>query len=400
MTPRLRQGQGRRPRPTGSPGRAGFKPITRRQILLAGAALAVILLGYFVGTLFADHGSGPSRSNETSGDTAGASEPWYRKQAPPPELVTLPDAPIFPEPGDEPATQPVRAYEEALPVQVYEAVAARALAPETTRPAPSRPERRPAADPPEGRVTPPVQDAQAPWRRFARASPETNGRPTITVVLDDLGVDRKRTARAIGLRAPLTLSFLTYASGLERQAASARALGHELLVHVPMEPVGKNVDPGPNVLITGMDRDAILRRLDWGLNRFSAYVGVNNHMGSRFTADRDGMAVVMAELKRRGLLFLDSRTTRATVGPALAREYEVPLAQRNVFLDNVNTLAAVNARLEETEELARRRGFAVAIGHPRDATLQALEMWLAALPGRGFVLVPLSAIIARPGVTG
>ena len=79
-------------------------------------------------------------------------------------------------------------------------------------------------------------------------SPEARQRPTIAVVLDDLGVDRKRTARAIGLRAPLTLSFLTYASGPERQAASARASGHELLVHVPMEPVGNNVDPGPNVL--------------------------------------------------------------------------------------------------------------------------------------------------------
>lgn len=167
-----------------------------------------------------------------------------------------------------------------------------------------------------------------------------------------------------------------------------------------MEPVGKNVDPGPNVLETGMDHEAILRRLDWGLSRFSGYVGVNNHMGSRFTADRDGMAVVMAELKRRGLLFLDSRTIGATVGPALAREYDVPLAQRNVFLDHVNTLAGVNARLDETEEFARRRGFAVAIGHPRDATLTALVKWLAAEPERGFVLVPLSAIIARPRVAG
>ena len=348
--------------------------------------------------MIADTGKGSSRSDQGSGDTVGTSEPWYRNQAPPPGLVTLPDTPIFPEPGDEPATQPVRAYEEALPGQIYEAAVA--PAPEAKRPVPSRADERSAPNLPRARVTPPVQQAGAPWRRFAQASPEANGRPTITVVLDDLGVDRKRTARAIGLPAPLTLSFLTYASGLERQAASARDSGHELLVHVPMEPVGKNVDPGPNVLEIGMDSDVIRQRLDWGLNRFSAYVGVNNHMGSRFTANRDGMAVVMAELKRRGLLFLDSRTTGATVGPALAREYQVPLAQRNVFLDNVNTIAAVNARLEETEELARRRGFAVAIGHPRDATLKALEKWLAALPERGFVLVPLSAIITGPGVTG
>ena len=400
MIPRRRQRQRHRPGSADAPGRAAFKPLTRRQILLAAGALAAVLLGYFVGALIADSGKGPTRSNQISGEAVGASEPWYRNQAPPPGLVTLPDTPIFPEPGDEPATQPVRAYEEALPDEIYEAAVAPKAQEEATRAAPSRRDDAAAAGVPESRITPPVNEARAPWRRFAMPSPDARQMPTIAVVLDDLGVDRKRTARAIGLRAPLTLSFLTYASGLERQAASARASGHELLVHVPMEPVGNNVDPGPNVLEIGMDHDAILRRLDWGLNRFSAYVGVNNHMGSRFTADRDGMTVVMAELKRRGLLFLDSRTTGATVGPALAREYEVPLAQRNVFLDNVNTLAAVNARLDETEELARRRGFAVAIGHPRDATLMALETWLAAVPERGFVLVPLSTIIARPGVAG
>ena len=338
MTPRPRQRQGRRPRRADSPGRGGFRPLTRRQFILA-AALGAVLVGYFVGALVVDRGKGPARSNVSSGIAVGASEPWYRTQAPPPALVTLRDAPIFPEPGDEPATQPVRAYEEALPVQIYEAAVTPRARSEATRAAPSRRDEPPAADVPEPRVTPPVDEARAPWRRFALASPDTKGRPTIAVVIDDLGVDRKRTARAIGLRAPLTLSFLTYASGLERQTASARASGHELLVHVPMEPVGKNVDPGPNVLETGMGHGTILRRLDWGLNRFSGYVGVNNHMGSRFTADRDGMAVVMAELKRRGLLFLDSRTIGATVGPALAREYEVPLAQRNVFLDHVNTLA-------------------------------------------------------------
>lgn len=398
MKPRRRQGHGARRKSAVSPGRSGFTPISRRQVLLAAAALAAILVGYFVGTMFVASTNGSTRSDEGSGDAAGTSEPWYRNQAPPPGLVTLPDTPIFPEPGDEPATQPVRAYEESLPGQIYEAAVV--PAPKARRGATPQLDEGRAPDLPQARVTPPVQQARVPWRRFAQATPEVNGRPTITVVIDDLGVDRKRTARAIDLPAPLTLSFLTYASGLERQAASARASGHELLVHVPMEPVGKNVDPGPNVLEIGMGHDAIRQRLDWGLSRFSAYVGVNNHMGSRFTANRNGMAVVMAELKRRGLLFLDSRTTGATVGPALAREYQVPLAQRNVFLDNVNTVAAVNARLEETEELARRRGFAVAIGHPRDATLKALERWLAALPERGFVLVPLSAIITGPGVTG
>jgi hypothetical protein len=105
------------------------------------------------------------------------------------------------------------------------------------------------------------------------------------------------------------------------------------------------------------------------------------------------MTVVMEMLKRRGLLFLDSRTTGRSVGAKLARELGVPVAERNIFLDNVNETAAVDARLGELERLARRRGYAVAIGHPRDATLNALERWLQNLGDRGFALVPLSAVV-------
>jgi hypothetical protein len=215
----------------------------------------------------------------------------------------------------------------------------------------------------------------------------------IVIVIDDLGMDRKRTARAIGLHGPLTLSFLAYADDLKEQTEAARAAGHELLMHVGMEPVSESVDPGPNVLLTGLSSEEIRHRLEWNLGRSEGYVGINNHMGSKFTADPSAMMVVMEMLKRRGLLFLDSRTTGRSVGAKLARELGVPVAERNIFLDNVNETAAVDARLGELERLARRRGYAVAIGHPRDATLEALERWLQNLKDRGLVLVPLSAVV-------
>lgn len=305
--------------------------------------------------------------------------PWYKTQAPPPTLVTGPDTPIYPEPNGKPQALP-RAYEEALPADIY-------VAP----PPPPRP--------PEAQATPravpaPSSPPTAPaWQRFALAAPDAGGRPMVAIVIDDMGLDRKRSARAVGLGGPLTLSYLAYADDLGEQMATARGHGHELLLHVSMEPASRTVDPGPNALLTGLPPEEIRRRLAWGLERASGYVGINNHMGSKFTGDAAAMAVVMGELRTRGLLFLDSRTTPDSAGGREAHRAGVPLLERNVFLDNVNEVAAVNARLAEVERIARQHGAAIAIGHPRDATLEALAAWVSGLTQRGFVLVPLTAIL-------
>ena len=213
----------------------------------------------------------------------------------------------------------------------------------------------------------------------------------IAVVIDDMGLNRVLSRRAVALRG-LTLSYLPYGEDLPEQTREARAAGHELLVHVSMAPEGHE-DAGPNALVPGLSEAEIARRLDWALNRFSGYVGINNHMGSRFTADEKGMAEIMGRLKARGLLFLDSRTTPRTVGPALAHRLGVPLAERSVFLDNVETADAVRRQLAELEAVARREGAAIAIGHPKEATLSTLASWIETLESKGFILVPVSAIV-------
>lgn len=219
--------------------------------------------------------------------------------------------------------------------------------------------------------------------------------PMVTIVIDDAGVDRIRTARAVALPGPLTISYLTYASELARQTAIAREAGHELLVHVAMEPTNQSVDPGPRVLRTNFDAQELLLRLRWGLSQFTGYVGINNHMGSRFTSDSKGMRIVLSELKSRGLLFLDSRTSKQTVGGQIAYELDVPFVERNVFLDHDPNIEVVNRQLQLVEREARRHGYAVAIGHPRDATLDALDDWLPTISEKGIHLVPISAIVAR-----
>jgi hypothetical protein len=238
--------------------------------------------------------------------------------------------------------------------------------------------------------------AEAPaWRRNAALSPDTSGRPAICIVLDDLGIDGQRTARAIALPPPLTLSFLADARNLPALAEQARARGHELLVHVGMEPAAAAADPGSHALFVAHTAGELRQRLHWNLSRFDGYVGISNHMGSRFTADPKPMSVVLAEVGRRGLLFLDSRTTAETVAARTALALDVAFAQRNVFLDAVGEEVDVEARLQQTERFARRNGFAVAIGHPRDATLDALATWLPTLAGRGYAQVPLTAVVSR-----
>jgi polysaccharide deacetylase 2 family uncharacterized protein YibQ len=245
--------------------------------------------------------------------------------------------------------------------------------------------------PPDG----PREPAPPAWLRYAATAPEARGRPMIAVVIDDLGFDAARTARAVALKGPLTLSFLPHGAGLGAQTEAVRAAGHELLVHVPMEPESAEADPGPNALIAGLGRDEVLRRLRWALGRFDGYVGINNHMGSLFTRDGRAMAWVLEEVKARGLLFLDSRTTAATTGARVAAELGVPHAQRKVFLDTYRGAASVRERLAEVERAAREQGTAIALGHPHDATLEALAEWLPTLEARGFVQVPVSAIVRR-----
>ncbi|HXY98604.1 MAG TPA: divergent polysaccharide deacetylase family protein [Stellaceae bacterium] len=258
-------------------------------------------------------------------------------------------------------------------------------------PAPAPHATRLAALPP--RPLPPARPGEPAWLRFAVPAPLAQGRPRIAIVIDDVGLDRKRSERAIALPAPLTLSFLPYANDLPRLAEEAHRAGHELLVHVPMEPMSRAEDMGPNGLAVNLGAEEVLRRLRWDLARFDGYVGINNHMGSRFTSDAASMTPVMEELKARGLLFLDSRTIGSSTGVELARKLGVPHAARDVFLDNEINAAEIAARLAEVEQVARRHGSAVAIGHPHDATIDQLAAWLASLPGKGFVPVPLSAIV-------
>jgi uncharacterized protein len=232
------------------------------------------------------------------------------------------------------------------------------------------------------------------WRKNAVPFADLNSRPLVAVVIDDVGIDRPRSKRAWELPGPLTMSFLPYAKDLRDQARAARARGHELMLHLPMEPAGR-ADPGPNALLVSLTDAELRQRTTAALDSFDGYVGVNNHMGSRFTTFRPGMETVLRQFKGRGLMFLDSRTTAQSVGDPLAQEIGVPSIVRHVFLDDDESLDSVRRKLAEAEAVARRQGFVVAIGHPHEATLQALGEWLPGLQAKGLALAPATAVLRK-----
>ncbi len=242
----------------------------------------------------------------------------------------------------------------------------------------------------EKEVIPPL------WLRNATAPKAVKGQPMIAVVIDDIGPNLRNARRTISLPAPLTLAFLPYANHLDDLTGKAREAGHELLVHMPMEPEEQSQNPGENALLTGLAPEELQRRLKWSLDRFSGYVGMNNHMGSKFTKSEAGMRLVMSELAKRGLLFLDSRTIAESRAEAAAKAFRLPFAQRDVFIDNDHrNRDAIRRQLAAVEALARRQGHAVAIGHPHDGTLEVLAEWLPMAVKRGFALVPISEIVRQ-----
>lgn len=216
--------------------------------------------------------------------------------------------------------------------------------------------------------------------------------PVIAIIIDDMGISKKRTKDINSLEYPLTSSFLTYGDDLHSQMAVSLKSGHEVIAHIPMEAKSK-VDTAPDVLQTTMSSKDIIKRLNKMIDKFDNIKGVNNHMGSKFTENKDKMYDIMKVLKKRDLFFLDSRTSNKSMGQVAAEKYDVSYVTRNIFLDNENDLNYILGQLRATEKVALKKGYAIAIGHPKTQTYAALKQWLPTLEKRGFKLVHLSEIV-------
>ncbi|MFI5142405.1 MAG: divergent polysaccharide deacetylase family protein [Thermoanaerobaculales bacterium] len=212
-----------------------------------------------------------------------------------------------------------------------------------------------------------------------RQVPPTSAR--LAIVLDDAGESLEIVQEVAKLPASVAVAVLPNATHSAEVARALSSLGREVLLHMPMEPVANHgTGPGPGAVEVGLTEDAVRERLDSALATVAVAKGVNNHMGSRATADAATMRAVMIELHRRGLYFLDSRTTADTVAESEARANGVPALHRDIFLDVVGEPDAVQQALTQAMARAREKGSALAIGHVHPVTLAVLARELPNLP--------------------
>lgn len=227
----------------------------------------------------------------------------------------------------------------------------------------------------------------------AACQAEHGNKHYIAIIIDDLGHNRAQGHRALDLPAPITYAMLPYAQYSRELAERAQALGKEVMLHLPMANVsGKRL--GPGALVPDLSRQEFIETLEAALAEVPYARGLNNHMGSLLTSQNLEMDWLMTEIKRREMFFVDSRTTPHTVALATASDHAIFSSSRDVFLDNEQTLEAIDAAFELLVANAKRNRTAIAIGHPYEVTLDYLEAVLPTLAERDIVVVPVSHGIA------
>ena len=220
-----------------------------------------------------------------------------------------------------------------------------------------------------------------------------SGEAKLAILIDDLGSDRGAAEQIFALPYPMTISVLPEHPQSVEIAKEARRRGCEVMLHLPMQSVGKD-QPEPQELEPGMPSARVSAMVDKFLVDVPGVRGINNHQGSQATADTALMGELMPVLRARHLFYVDSRTTAATVAYDAARQHGVPAGFRNVpFLDDVENVAAIEAQINLAIRGAREKGEAIAIGHPHPATLQALRVMLPKVQSQGVRLVYVSDLV-------
>ena len=216
----------------------------------------------------------------------------------------------------------------------------------------------------------PVEDKAAGADFVNRASGDSL--PQVAIIIDDMGYHQQIGRQLLALDLNLTFSFLPQAPYTLQQEKQAWVKGRDVLLHMPMQAHDRAFNPGPGALYLKYSPKQMRSIVAEDLNSVPHAIGSNNHMGSAFTEDRAAMHEVLAVLKKRGLFFIDSYTTADSIGLDEARKMSVPTARRHIFLDNVQNRKKICRQLDKLVVLARKKGWAIGIGHPHQATLDAL----------------------------
>ncbi len=361
----VRHAAGRRPRPNASGSGGGRKTGPRDSVFLPLLTVWIVVLLLLVIVLYWTRGSlFRTAVPGAKGRETAAAVPAPERQASPPKTSSKDSPPPSSPEGSAFETGDKKGREGETPKGSAVVASVPKVAPEP----PVAP--LPPAKPPAGRAA---------------------------LVIDDFGYDIKIARKFINLPVAMTFSVLPHLPHTEEVAALASRHGHEVLLHMPMEPHGyPKSDPGRGALLVAMTPQEMVAEIDKALKENPYARGINNHMGSKFTEDADAMRVVLRHLKERGFYYLDSYTSPQSVGMAVARDLGMPCLKRDIFLDHEPTEDFVRRQVAELIRRAKIEGRAVGIGHPYPVTLKVLEQEAETFEKEGIEIVPLKKLLDGP----
>ena len=235
-----------------------------------------------------------------------------------------------------------------------------------------------------------------PFDAYSQVTPLAvthSGMPKVTLVLGGMGLNARLTKKALDLLpGDVTLGFAPYGENLQAEVNRARAQGHEILLQVPMEPVGyPGINPGPRTLLSDARPEENLAALKWLMSRFAGYSGITNYMGARLLMSEDALRPVMKEVKARGLVYLQDASVSMSNAPRIGQDLRLPMQRASLVIDADPTAEAITAALARLEAEARRNGSAIATGSGLDVTIETVAEWAKTLQDKGLLLVPVSA---------
>lgn len=228
---------------------------------------------------------------------------------------------------------------------------------------------------------------------LASSEEEISFPPKVAFIIDDLGYETEVAKKMMELEFPIALSILPFLQYSEFIAEEGKKKNQEIMLHIPMEPNNSDADPGPGAIKSYMSEEEIRQAVRGSIFNFPYVVGVNNHMGSKITEDRKIMKIILEEIKRYDLFFIDSVTTRNSIAYEVAQEMEIKSAVRSVFLDNENGIEYIKGQMLEIQETALREGEVIAIGHGRINTFYVLKLIIPELIKAGIEIVPVSELV-------
>ncbi len=238
---------------------------------------------------------------------------------------------------------------------------------------------------------PPTQDG-----RGTASDLKTKPEQRLAVIIDDLGNEMGGTEEILKLPVKITVAVMPFMRTTEQDARRAHEQGHDVLIHLPMEPKqGKPEWLGPGAILSSMTDEEVRKKVEEAIDNVPFAKGINNHMGSKITGDERIMAVILEVCRERGLFFVDSKTNYWSVTAQVSEKKGLPQLYNDIFLDDVNSPRHITGQLHKVQELLDRKGKCVAIGHvgvKGEITASTLLQQIPGFQDRGVKFIGISEL--------